>query len=189
MLELDSGSIAIDGVDISTVPRQDLRLRLNTLPQSSFFLPGSVRENMDPSNMATNQQIEHALREVQMWDTVEASGGLDADMREEILSHGQRQMFCLARAMIKPRAILIVDEATSGVDSDTDDIMQRVIRKAFASHTIIAIAHKLDTVLDFDRIVLLDKGRVIETGKPRELLAMPDSSFRALYQSLDNTTE
>lgn len=184
MLEIDSGLITIDDVDISTIPRQEIRSRLNTFSQETFFLHGSVRENIDPLETASDERIIEVLRAVRMWDYLDLRDGLDGDIEEEKLSHGQRQLFCLARAIIKPGRILIIDEATSSMDSETDELMQQVLRKEFEGRTIIAIAHKLHTVLDFDRVMLLEKGRIIETGNPQELLATETSAFRALYKSL-----
>lgn len=184
MLEIDSGSITIDDVDISKIPRQEVRSRLNTLSQETFFLHGSVRENIDPLETASDERIIEVLRAVSMWDYFESRDGLDGDVEEEKLSHGQRQLFCLARAIIKPGRILIIDEATSSMDSETDELIQRVLRKEFEGRTIITIAHKLHTVLDFDRVLLLEKGRIVETGNPQELLETETSAFRALYESL-----
>ncbi|KAF3480026.1 ABC transporter [Arthroderma uncinatum] len=184
MLEMDSGTISIDGVDISTIPRQEVRRRLNTLPQEPFFLYGSVRENVDPLQLATDEAIIEALRAVGMWEFLETRGGLDEELSDDKLSHGQRQLFCLARAVVKRGNIVIMDEATSSVDAETDQLMGSVLREKFKGMTVVAIAHKLQTVLDFDRIVLLDKGTIIETGNPKELLAKPTSAFHKLYEKL-----
>jgi len=189
MLEIDSGTISIDGVDVSTISRQEIRRRLITLPQEPFFIHGSVRENIDPQEGATDERIQEVLRSVDMWNFFETRGGLDELLDDDKLSHGQRQLFCLARAILKQGKILIMDEATSSVDSDTDTVMQRVLREEFAGRTMIAIAHKLQTILDFDRVLLLDKGQIVETGNPQELLANDTSAFRALYESLGSTTE
>ncbi len=182
-LEIDSGMITIDGIDISTIPRQEVRRRLNTLPQEPFFLHGSVRENIDPLQTSNDDRIIEVLRTVRMWDFFESRGGLDSGVNEENLSHGQKQLFCLARAMVKKGSILIMDEATSSVDSEMDELMQRILRKEFEGRTLITVTHRLHTVLDFDQVVLLEKGRIIEIGNPRELLATK-SSFHALYESL-----
>jgi ABC-type multidrug transport system fused ATPase/permease subunit len=175
--------ITIDGIDISTIPRQEVRRRLNTLPQEPFFLHGSVRENIDPLQTSNDDRIIEVLRTVRMWDFFESRGGLDSGVNEENLSHGQKQLFCLARAMVKKGSILIMDEATSSVDSEMDELMQRILRKEFEGRTLITVTHRLHTVLDFDQVVLLEKGRIIEIGNPRELLATK-SSFHALYESL-----
>lgn len=113
MLELEEGSIIIDGVDISKIPRQEVRERLNTLPQEPFFLRGSVRENADPLGVASDEQIIEGLKAARLWESLEENGGLDGELSEEMLSHGQRQLFCLVRAVVKPGKIVIMDEATS----------------------------------------------------------------------------
>lgn len=184
MLEIDSGTITIDNVDITTIPRQEVRSRLNTFSQDPFFLHGTVRENIDPLEIASDERIIDVLRAVCMWGYFESRDGLDGDVEEEKLSHGQRQLFCLARAIIKPGRILIIDEVTSSMDSETDELMQTLLRKEFEGRTIIAIAHKLHTVLDFDRVMLLEKGRIVEMGNPQKLLETETSAFHALYKSL-----
>lgn len=183
MLELESGSISIDGIDTSTVSRQLIRSRLNTLPQEPFFLHGTVRENLDPLQDANDKRLVQVLECVRLWEFFEARGGLDEDMNDETLSHGQRQLFCLARAIIKRSSVLIMDEAGSSVDAETDDLMQKVLHEDFKACTVVAIVHKLHTVLDFDRVVLLDNGRVVETGQPKELLERAGSLFKDLYDS------
>ncbi|KAM5429329.1 hypothetical protein McanCB56680_000032 [Microsporum canis] len=189
MLDMDSGTILVDDIDISTIPRQEVRRRLNTLPQEPFFLYGSVRENIDPLKMATDENIINALRAVGLWEFLDSRGGLDEELAEDKLSHGQRQLFCLARAVVKQGKILIMDEATSSVDAETDELMGSVLREKFKDTTVVAIAHKLNTVLDFDRVVLLDKGAVIEMGNPKELLSTPASAFYELYQKLASEDE
>ncbi|TWU72930.1 hypothetical protein ED733_000994 [Metarhizium rileyi] len=189
MLELDEGRITIDKHDISKVPREELRKRLNTLPQEPFFLYGSVRENIDPLQISTDERIVETLRSVHLWDLLESRGGLDAPLSEDALSHGQRQLFCLARAIARPGSIVIIDEATSSVDSETDELMQRVLREELKGRTLIAVAHKLQSVLDFDRIVLINKGKIVESGNPQDLLATPMSAFHKLYNSTASAVE
>lgn len=189
MLELDTGRIVIDGQDISQVPREELRKRLNTLPQEPFFLQGSVRENVDPLGLTTDERMIDTLRTVQLWDMLVSRGGLDAPMSEDVLSHGQRQLFCLARAIARPGNIVIIDEATSSVDSETDELMQRILREELEGRTLIAVAHKLHTVLDYDRIVLIDKGKIVESGNPRELVADTTSPFYKLYAATASTAD
>lgn len=184
LLEITSGTISIDDINISTIPREEVRKRLNTLPQEPFFLHGSVRENVDPQETASDEGIVDALRAVGILGLFEPSDGLDSQINEDELSHAQRQLFCLARAIINPARILIIDEATSSIDSDTDVLIQRVLRDRFQGRTVIAVAHELDTVLDFDRVIVLDEGRTVEVGNPKELLIMPKPAFYALYHSV-----
>lgn len=112
-LDLDSGMILIDGADISKVPRSQVRSRLNTVPQQAFFLHGTVRLNVNPEADVADSVIIDALNAVNLWSHVESKGGLDENMTEEMISHGQQQLFCLARALCKSSQILILDEATS----------------------------------------------------------------------------
>ncbi|KAF7857097.1 uncharacterized protein EAF02_011330 [Botrytis sinoallii] len=183
MLELHPGSsILIDGIDISAIPRQTVRARLNAVPQDPFFLRSTIRTNADPYNVHTDLQIISALKKVQLWSLISSKGGLDAQLDTEFFSHGQRQLFCLARAILRGGRIIVLDEATSSVDSETDKLMQRVIREVFEGCTILAVAHRLDTIADFDRIVLLGKGEVVESGQFGELMER-EGAFRELYDS------
>ncbi|KAH7407958.1 ABC multidrug transporter [Cadophora sp. MPI-SDFR-AT-0126] len=183
MIEMSGGSITIDDLDISTLPRQEVRSKIIGVPQDAYLLIGSVRLNADPHSLATDTAIVDALKTVQLWEKVKDMGGLDTDIEKVHLSHGQKQLFCLARAMLRKSTILILDEATSSVDSKTDELMQRIIRERFSSHTIIAVAHKLDTILDFDKVLLLDEGELVEYDSPYELLSDESSAFHKLYYS------
>ncbi|KAG8427479.1 hypothetical protein J3459_006657 [Metarhizium acridum] len=184
LLEIDSGEIWVDGIDISTIPRQEVRRRLNTVPQDAFFLAGKLRDDLDPFQLATDDRLIEVLRAVSLWEIFEPIGGLESDIEEELMSHGQRQLYCLARAVIRQSPILVLDEATSNVDADTDKAMQALLRSEFKDQTILSVVHKLQSVLDFDRVMLLENGRMVESGNPRELLSTPGSAFLALYQSL-----
>jgi ATP-binding cassette, subfamily C (CFTR/MRP), member 1 len=185
MLEIGEGSISIDGVDLSKIPRQTIREHLNAIPQDPFFLRGTIRQNIDPLGQSPDMAVEAALRKVGLWNIVSSTPSpLDSEMDTEgLLSQGQRQLFCLARAILKPAKIIVLDEVTASVDLQTDELMQKIIRESFKNCTIIAVAHRLQTITDFDRVIVMQSGRIVEHGEPQELLANAGSHFRRLWDA------
>lgn len=185
LLDLNVGTILIDGLDTSIVPRQLLQSRITCISQNPFFFVGTVRLNIDPYGTAQDADIWRVLHRLHLAKLITELGGLDAKLTETTFSHGQHQLFCLARALLRPNSIVILDEAMSNVDGETDDFMQGIIRSEFGHHTIIAVAHRLESILDFDAVVMLDKGVVVEYDCPRRLLNDPLSAFYELYHSFD----
>ncbi|RFU28640.1 hypothetical protein B7463_g7701, partial [Scytalidium lignicola] len=183
LLDIESGSITIDGIDISTLPRDAIRSRLIAIPQDPYLLYGTVRLNVDPFQTASEEDVIGALRKVGLWTMVNEKGGLDIMIDEGTFSHGQRQLMSLARSLLRKGKILVLDEATSSVDKKTEEVMQQIIREDFKEYTIIAIAHRLKTILDFDKVAVIDKGRLLEYENPTVLLSQ-QSAFRDLYRSL-----
>ena len=195
LLEFRSGQVHIDGVDIATVPRETLRAKLNVIPQEPWWVSTeTVRFNMNPWN-ATNAEFDtpperrerdmtciSALSRCQIWRVIQEKGGLDAVMTPDFLSHGQRQLFCLARAMMRRSKLVVLDEVSASVDVKTDELMQRIIREHFEDCTVIAVAHRLNTIDDSDRVVVLSQGMVVEVGEPKMLLSRDGSRFRELYE-------
>eukprot|EP00898_Chlorokybus_atmophyticus_P006293 jgi/Chlat1/6665/Chrsp49S06158 len=184
IVEPYSGTVYIDGIDTSLLGLQDLRSRLALVPQDPVIFSGSVRSNIDPFGEAqTDAQLWDALQQAGLAASVSAlPGGLDASISESgsNMSTGQRQLLCMARALLRRTKVLILDEATSNVDSVTDGVIQSTIRSAFASCTVLTIAHRLHTVIDSDRILVLDKGRKVEMDHPAALLTRSNSAFASL---------
>ncbi|KAI0136261.1 putative ATP-binding cassette transporter [Xylariales sp. AK1849] len=171
LLEIDSGTILIDGVDLSTVPRETIRNRLVAIPQHPLIIVGSLRLNLDPEGLHPDATIVAALERVGLWTELEERGGLDTDMNSSSLSKGQQQLLALARAMLKQNtSVLLLDEATSNLDLDTDTAIQGVIREHFEAWTTVTVAHRLNTIMGSDLIVVMDEGRVAEVGAPGALL-------------------
>jgi ABC-type multidrug transport system fused ATPase/permease subunit len=176
LLDPTTGEIIVDGVDLGTLSRNSVRERLICLPQDPLLLPGTFEFNLNPEGKIKDAvQIEEVLKKVQMWNIVKGKGGLDAELDLESLSHGEQQLFALARAILKKQTtssqrILVLDEATSNLDAGTEAIIQGVIQEEFKDDTVIAVAHRLDTLRDFDTIVVLDKGVVSKFGPPTEVI-------------------
>lgn len=160
LLSVRSGSITIDGVDISSIPLVILRSRITTIPQEPVFLPGSIRYNIDPHCHSNDEDITMVLCRVELLSIVESLGGLNTDIAQLPLSHSQRQMLCLARAMLATTKILILDEASSSMDGKTEALMKDILTKEFKDCTILAIAHRMDLITGFDRVLVMDAGRV-----------------------------
>lgn len=188
MADIVGGHITLDGEDLTKIPRPMIREKLSCLTQDPFLFSDSIRFNTDPVGRYSDDAITSALERVGIWSVITARVGegknpLDEKMDENFLSHGQRQLFCLARALLKESPLLILDEPTSSVDSQTDARIQEVIRSEFSNCTIIMIAHRLDTLLDFDKIAVLDRGTLVEFGAPQELLANEMGAFSRLYHA------
>ncbi|KAK5998615.1 ABC multidrug transporter B [Cladobotryum mycophilum] len=180
LLDLDAGAISIDGVDISHVAQNHLRQRLIAVPQEAMLFPGTLRSNLFPGSTAgrfstdmSDDEIIRVLKKVELWAGIASlHGGLDTNVSDLGLSQGQKQLLCLARAVLRKdsSAILVLDEAMSAVDRPTEDVMVRVLEEEFRGHTIVSVVHRLNTVAKFDTVVVLDRGRMVEVGKPEELL-------------------
>lgn len=180
LIEPRSGAIYIDGTDIADVPLQQLRASaVSIIPQDPYLFEGSVRENLDPFSAQTESDLWQALEQVSVAEAVRNIGGLEAKVAEgaENLSAGQRQLMCIARAMLRHPKIVLVDEATASIDTATDQVIQSALRNCFKGCTCLTIAHRLETVLESDRIICLSNGRLKEDGSPKKLLADAQSEF------------
>ncbi|KAK1985875.1 ABC transporter [Colletotrichum cereale] len=165
-----AGTIEMDGVDISTVPVNQLRESLVALPQDPLFLPGTVRGNLDPFGARDDAAVWGALEKTGLEGLFEDKGGLEAELKTDWLSAGQKQLFCMARAILRDGRVLLLDEATSSLDQATEHLVQDLIRSEFQGWTVVVVAHRLKAVVDFDKIVTLQDGRAVEFDHPKTLL-------------------
>lgn len=180
LMEAASGNIIIDGIDIATLGLHQIRSSITIIPQDPVIFSGNLRMNLDPFEQYSDHQLWQALEHSHLKDYVcSLADGLSHECTEggENLSVGQRQLLCLARALLRNTKILILDEATAAVDLETDDLIQQTIRTEFKQSTVITIAHRLNTIMDYDRVLVLDKGKVIEYDSPQELLSNRQGIF------------
>ncbi|OQS04163.1 ATP-binding Cassette (ABC) Superfamily [Thraustotheca clavata] len=181
--ELASGSIEIDGVNVAKIGIQTLRQSIAIIPQSPVLFKGSIRSYLDPFNTVDDDTLWRTLGKVNMLDRIKTDGletGIDEN--GENFSVGERQMLCMARALLRDARIVVMDEATAAIDHATDLTLQRVIRTEFASSTVLTIAHRLDTILDCDRILVFDCGRVAQCDRPQKLIEKGQGIFYELCQ-------
>jgi ATP-binding cassette subfamily C (CFTR/MRP) protein 1 len=182
MLEnIPRDSMFTDDVDLTTISRSELRERLTAIPQETLIIPGSTRENMDPLQKRTVDDIISALGKVGLAPLVADRGGIETNIAELSLSQGELQLFAVARALLRPSKILVVDEMTSSMDSLSEKRILDLVQSEFEGSTVLAVAHRLATIVNFDMIVVLDAGRLVESGQPHELLQNPDGHFRRMW--------
>ncbi|KAJ7255868.1 multidrug resistance-associated ABC transporter [Mycena haematopus] len=196
-VEPTEGRIVIDGLDISQVGLTDLRSRITIIPQDPTILSGSLRSTLDVFEEYEDAEIFESLRRVHLIPSDDTPAedanvvnanmfrNLDSSVSEggENFSTGEKQLLCMARAILKRSKILVMDEATASVDYATDELIGKTIRREFAQSTILTIAHRLRTVIDYDRVMLLDQGRIAEFDPPGVLLRNPNSKFYALCKA------
>nr|AHK05642.1 ATP-binding cassette transporter sub-family C member 1 isoform X4 [Tigriopus japonicus] len=186
MIEPASGSIFIDGVNICSLGLGFLRSHITIIPQDPVLFSGSMRQNLDPFGHFSDPDIWKALELSHLGQYVSSlKMGLDHEIAEggSNLSVGQKQLVCLARALLRKTQILILDEATAAVDLETDDLIQTTIRKEFSECTILTIAHRLNTIMDCDKIIVLSNGIIAEMGSPSILLQDQRSIFYDMAQN------
>ncbi|XP_077843260.1 multidrug resistance-associated protein 1 isoform X9 [Macaca mulatta] len=171
--ESAEGEIIIDGINIARIGLHDLRFKITIIPQDPVLFSGSLRMNLDPFSQYSDEEVWTSLELAHLKGFVSAlPDKLDHECAEggENLSVGQRQLVCLARALLRKTKILVLDEATAAVDLETDDLIQSTIRTQFEDCTVLTIAHRLNTIMDYTRVIVLDKGEIQEYGAPSDLL-------------------
>jgi ATP-binding cassette subfamily C (CFTR/MRP) protein 1 len=197
-----SQSVVIDGVGLHSIARTDVRERIIAMSQDPVFLPGevSIKKQLDPFNLSALDECYSVLQLVGLDSLAPESVGLEVGLRPDSLSGGQRQLFSLARTILRGRArtrgrypgtqshenekvggILLLDEVSASVDKQTEQTMHRIIMDEFVDYTIIMVAHHLDAVMDFDTVLVMEQGRVVERGQPKVLAAEENSHFGRLW--------
>lgn len=192
-LSYNDGLIYIDQRDTQTMGLHDLRKKISIIPQEPVLFSGTMRYNLDPFNEFSDDKLWSALSEVKLKEVIlELPHGLQSKITEggANFSVGQRQLVCLARAILRENRILVMDEATANVDPQTDGLIQATIREKFVNCTIMTIAHRLNTVMDSDKVLVMDAGRVVEYGSPYELLTNESESkmFFNMVKELGRST-
>uniref|UniRef100_A0ABI7WGZ3 Multidrug resistance-associated protein 1-like n=1 Tax=Felis catus TaxID=9685 RepID=A0ABI7WGZ3_FELCA len=186
IVERSGGKIIIDGIDISTIGLHDLRGKLNIIPQDPVLFSGTLQMNLDPLDKYSDCQLWEVLELCHLKEFVQS---LPKKLLHEIseggenLSVGQRQLVCLARALLRKTKILILDEATASIDFETDNLVQTTVRKEFSDCTILTIAHRLHSIIDSDRVLVLDSGRITEFGTPQNLICKKGLFFEMLTEA------
>ncbi|TEY70433.1 hypothetical protein BOTCAL_0103g00160 [Botryotinia calthae] len=190
----------IDNIPLRCINRDSLRQRIIDVPQEAVFLPDGTtfQTNLDPSHISTTAECRAVLETVDLWAFIQERGGLDAGMNASTLSAGQRQLFSLGRALLRRRirarnlgiggagvdkGILLLDEVSSSVDLQTERVMAGVIREEFEEYTVVAVSHRLEMVMDYARVVVMDRGVVVEVGKPEVLAREEGSRFGELVKA------
>ncbi|EQC24811.1 ATP-binding cassette, subfamily C (CFTR/MRP), member 5, partial [Saprolegnia diclina VS20] len=178
--EIASGHMYMDGVDTKSVGLKTLRESMAIIPQNPILFKGTLRNYLDPFDDYSDDQLWDALTKVRMQTRVSTEElKLESPIEEngENYSVGERQMLCMARALLRQSKIVVMDEATAAIDHETDQNLQQVIRTAFANSTVLTVAHRLDTVLDCDRIMVFDQGRCVQCDTPQSLIDAGEGIF------------
>ena len=180
LVDLETGIIVIDGTNIHDISSKVLRQKLSILPQQPLVFTGTIRENIDPFNKYSDKEIIEALVKCQLSEFVNGDDHINRHISLKTLSSGESQLFSLARILLEKSKILCLDEATSNVDMETDKIIQKIIRKEFKESTIITVAHRVETIIDYDKVLVMSRGKLVEEGNPKDLLKERSSLFRNL---------
>jgi len=175
LVDVEGGTVSIDGTDLSKIGLSDIRGRPNgisIIPQDPFLFAGSLRECLDPFSASTDVQLLDALASVRMLPPEKGTEILDSRVEEggSNYSVGERSLLVLARAMLARPKLLLMDEATANIDGETDGFIQRMLRTRFTETTLLTIAHRLETIMDYDKILVMDNGKAAEFGTPSELI-------------------
>ena len=185
LLEADSGNICIDDIDISDIGLEMLRKNLTIIPQEPTIIEGSLRENVDPSNNFSDEQIKKILYDVGLNDFME-NKNLDYEIENNgnNISIGEKQLICIARALIKKSKIILMDEATANIDYKTESFLQNSINQQLKDCTVITIAHRIKTIINYDKILVLNNGEIVEYDSPEALLEKKGLFYQLYKESI-----
>ncbi|KAM9969411.1 hypothetical protein ACTFIR_001246 [Dictyostelium discoideum] len=187
MVECSKGFILIDGIDISKVQLQKLRSSIGIVPQDPFIFTGTIRSNIDPFNEFTDFEIWESIEKVKLKDAINSMPlKLETALQENGdngFSYGQKQLLCLCRTILKNFKIILMDEATSSIDYHTAQLIKQTIQENFKGCTTLTIAHRLETIIDCNKIAVIDSGQLIEFDTPSNLMSIPNSKFNKLIKS------
>ena len=204
------GELIIDDVSLLAVDRSTLRRRIIAVPQDATFFPDgtTIRKNLDPFEETSEEECQEVLALTGLWPFVSGRGGLEAALTADALSHGQKQLFSLARAVLRRRirahllnaevgdaylnspssaqpqhhgGVLILDEVNSSADLETQKAIQKIILQEFEGYTVIMVSHMLGMMMDFDQVMIMEEGRLVEQGSPKELVSQEGSRFKELW--------
>lgn len=181
------GSLLIDGIDTKTIHLSDLRNRITIIPQEPILFSSSLRDNMDPGREFSDALLWSALEHVEL-NKIFESLDYRIDRGGSNLSAGERQLLCLARAIIKKNKILVMDEATANIDLATDELIQKTIKVVFKDCTVLTIAHRINTIIDNDKVLVMDNGEALEFDHPHNLLQQKDGYFSKIVQQTGTAT-
>ncbi|KAG4075759.1 hypothetical protein HA402_003585 [Bradysia odoriphaga] len=187
----NEGQILIDGVDIGVIGLHDLRKKISIIPQEAVLFSNTIRFNLDPFSERSDDELWDSLDRAELKSMVSTmKDGIDSKILDggSNFSAGQRQLVCLARAMLRNNKILFLDEATANVDTDTDKLIQETIRSRFADCTVITVAHRLNTVMDSDKVLVVDAGKVVEFDHPYTLSQMQNGTLKQLLDQTGSST-
>ena len=187
IVEADTGTIMIDGVDINTLGLADLREKITIIPQDPTLFEGSLRFNLDPVGKLTDSELLRMAKKASLENLINRDEkGLNQEIEDggKNLSSGEKQLICICRAILRKNRVVLMDEATANIDIKTEQTIQKLINEEFVDSTVLTIAHRLNTIINSDKVLVLSQGQVVEFDDPQRLLANSDSMFYSYAKEL-----
>lgn len=183
IIEASEGSILIDDISIDSVSLPSLRDKITVIAQDPQLFEGTLRENVDVLGRYSDEEVKKALDMANLSNLYDSTEGLDKEIKSggENLSAGERQMICIARALLKHNKVVLIDEATSNIDMNNEEIFLKTVKERFKDCTVLTVAHRLNTIINSDKIIVMSEGKFVEVGDPKELLQREDSIFGKMW--------